>query len=80
MLNEQIVADNHALIARNRELERELAALKAKPGAVVRIADRLHGEARNLAEMNSDKPIPRHVAVMRTVRHRIAEELREAVR
>ena len=80
MLNEQIVADNHALIAHNRELERELAALKAKPGAVVRIADRLHGEARDLAEMNGDKPIPRHVAVMRAVRHRIAEELREAVR
>lgn len=80
MLNEQIVADNHALIARNRELERELVQLKAKLGAVVRIAERLHGEARDLAEMNGDKPIPRHVAVMRTVRHRIAEELREAVR
>lgn len=32
MLNEQVVADNHALIARNRELERELAQLKAKLG------------------------------------------------
>lgn len=30
MLNEQVIADNHALIARNRELERELASLKAK--------------------------------------------------
>ena len=47
---------------------------------IAEIADRLHDEARALSELSGDKPIPRHVAVMRTVRHRIAEELREAVR
>lgn len=50
MLNEQVIADNHALIARNRELERELASLKAKLGAVSRIADKYHDKASTILE------------------------------
>ena len=58
MLNEQVIADNLALIDRNRELERELAQLKARLGAVSRIADELHentaktgGELRRRADV-----------------------------
>lgn len=45
MLNEQVIADNLALIERNRELECELAALKTRLDAVSRIADELHENA-----------------------------------
>ena len=45
MLNEQVVADNLALIERNRELECELAALKTRLEVVSRIADELHENA-----------------------------------
>ena len=57
MLNEQVIADNHALIARNRELERELASLKAKLGAVSRIADKYHDRASTILEGWGDKPM-----------------------
>lgn len=57
MLNDQIIADNHALIARNRELERELASLKAKLGAVSRIADKYHDRASTILESWGDKPM-----------------------
>ena len=57
MLNEQIVADNHALIARNRELERELAALKARLGAVSRLADNFHDRAMTILESWGDAPM-----------------------
>ena len=57
MLNDQIIADNRALIARNRELERELASLKAKLGAVSRIADKYHDSASTILESWGDKPM-----------------------
>ena len=57
MINEQIVADNHALIARNRELECELAQVKAKLGAVSRIADKYHDRASTILESWGDKPM-----------------------
>lgn len=57
MLNEQIIADNHALIARNRELERELAQVKAKLGAVSRISDKYHDRASTILESWGDKPM-----------------------
>lgn len=50
MLNEQVIADNHALIARNRELECELAQLKARLGAVGRIADDCDARARKISD------------------------------
>lgn len=57
MLNEQIVADNHALIARNRELERELAQLKAKLGRVRALADNFHDKAMTILESWGDAPM-----------------------
>ena len=57
MLNEQVIADNHALIARNRELECELEQLKAKLGAVERIADKYHDKASTILESWGDKPM-----------------------
>ncbi|WP_302755081.1 hypothetical protein [Collinsella intestinalis] len=57
MLNEQIVADNRALIARNRELECELEQLKAKLGAVERIADKYHEKASTILSGWGDKPM-----------------------
>lgn len=57
MLNEQVIADNHALIARNRELERELASLKAKLGAVSRIADKYHDKASTILESWREDPM-----------------------
>lgn len=57
MINEQIVADNHALIARNRELECELVNLKAKLGAVSRIADKYHEKASIILSGWGDKPM-----------------------
>lgn len=57
MLNEQVIADNHALIARNRELERELASLKAKLGGVSRIADKYHDKASTILESWREDPM-----------------------
>lgn len=57
MLNDQIIADNRALIARNRELECELEQLKAKLGAVPRIADKYHDRASTILESWGDKPM-----------------------
>lgn len=57
MLNDQIIADNRALIARNRELECELASLKAKLGAVGRISDKYHDRASTILESWGDKPM-----------------------
>lgn len=57
MLNEQVIADNHALIARNRELERELASLKAKLEAVSRIADKYHDKASTILESWREDPM-----------------------
>lgn len=57
MLNDQIIADNHALISRNRELERELASLKDKLRAVERISDKYHDKASTILESWGDKPM-----------------------
>lgn len=57
MLNEQVIADNRALIARNRELERELEQLKAKLGAVERIADKYHDKASTILESWREDPM-----------------------
>lgn len=57
MLNEQVIADNLALIERNRDLECELAALKAKLVAVNRLADKYHDKASTILESWGDKPM-----------------------
>lgn len=57
MLNDQIIADNHVLIARNRELECELEQLKAKLGAVSRIADKYHDRASTILESWREDPM-----------------------
>lgn len=80
MLNDQIIADNLALIDRNRDLERELAALKAKLGGVSRIADTLHAEAMELSELFGDGIVPEVAARECSFKHWVAEEIREAIR
>lgn len=57
MLNEQAIADNRALIASNRELECELARLKAKLGAVSSIADKYHDRASTILESWGEQPM-----------------------
>ena len=57
MLNDQIIADNHALIARNRELECELEQLKAKLRAVERISDKYHDKASTILESWREDPM-----------------------
>ena len=57
MLNEQVIADNRALIARNRELECELARCKARLGAVAHLADEYHEKAVTILEGWGDVPI-----------------------
>ena len=74
--HERTVADNLALIDRNRELECELAALKAKLGRVSRLADRLRGDARMAVVRAGDRPIPQSA----TDRFEIAAEIAEAIR
>lgn len=60
--HERTVADNLALIDRNRELERELASCKAKLGRVFRIAARLRGDHRMAVLRAGDGTVPRSVA------------------
>lgn len=79
MLNEQVIADNLALIERNRELECELAALKARLGAVSRIADELHEDAAKLVELCGDGPMPRNVAQACSFKFWLAREIRKAI-
>lgn len=74
--HERTVADNLALIDRNRELEIELAALKAKLGRVSRLADRRRGEVRMAVLRAGDRPIPQSAAD----RFEIASEIAEALR
>ena len=80
MLNEQIVADNHALIARNRELERELAQLKARLGAVGRIADELHEDAVKLVESYGDEPMSKYDSRLCSFKFWLACEIKDALR
>lgn len=80
MLNDQLIADNLALMDRNRELECELAALKARLGAVSRIADELHEDAAELVESYGDEPMSRNVAQTCSFKFRLAREIRKAIR
>jgi hypothetical protein len=57
MLNDQVIQDNHALIERNRELECELAVIKAKLGAVSSIADKYHDKASTILESWREDPM-----------------------
>lgn len=79
MLNDQIIADNHALIARNRELECELSRLKSKLGRVVDMARDLHSDARTLSELFADGVMPADAARECTVKHGISERIMEAI-
>lgn len=79
MLNEQVVADNRALIARNRELECELEQLKAKLGRVRTLADELHGDASELVERYGDEPLSKEDARACSLMFRLSCEFREAV-
>lgn len=78
--HERTVADNLALIDRNRELECELATCKAKLGEVSRIADTLHAEAVGLSELFGDSIVPEVAAQECSFKHWVAEEIREAIR
>ena len=57
MLDDQMLADNIALIERNRELECELAKCKARLDAVARLADEYHEKAVTILEGWGDVPI-----------------------
>lgn len=82
MINEQLIADNLAPIERNRELERELASLKARLGveAVSRIADELHENAAEPVESYGDGPMSRDVARACSFKFWLAREIRKAIR
>lgn len=80
MLNEQVIADNHALIARNRELECELEQLKAKLGAAGRIADELHEDAAKLVESYGDEPMSKYDARLCSFKFWLACEIKDALR
>ena len=79
MLNEQVVADNLALIDRNRELECELAALKTRLGAASRIADELHENAAKLVESCGDEPMSKDDARLCAFKFWLACGLRDAI-
>lgn len=79
MLNEQVIADNLALIDRNRELECELAALKARLGAAERVADTLHAEAVELSELFGDGIVPEVATRECALKHGISEQIMDAI-
>lgn len=79
MLNEQVIADNIALIDRNRELECELAALKTRLGALSRIADELHEDAAKLVESYGDEPMSKDDARLCAFKFWLACELMDAI-
>lgn len=54
---EQVIADNLALIDRNRDLECELASLKARLGGISTIADRYNQRAQTILDGWRDRPI-----------------------
>ena len=77
---EQLIADNLALIDRNRDLECELSRLKSKVGRVVDIARDLHGDACILSEMFRDEIMPEDAARECAVKHGISERIMEAIK
>ena len=79
MLNEQVIADNRALIARNRDLERELARLKAKLGAVGRITDGCEERARGISDAAGELAVGTDLGRMRAYFH-VGRELMEVMR
>lgn len=76
---EQLIADNLALIDRNRELECELAQLKSKLGRVVDMARDLHSDARTLSELFADGVMPEDAARECAVKHGISEQILDAI-
>lgn len=80
MLNDQIIADNRALIARNRELECELEQLKAKLGRVRALADELHGDASELVERYGDEPLSTEDARTCSFKFWLSCEIKDALR
>lgn len=76
--HERTVADNLALIDRNRELECELAKEKAKIGSVSRIADSLHAEAVELSELFGDE-VPENAALECALKRSVAERIKGAI-
>lgn len=78
--HECTVADNLALIERNRELECELASCKAKLGRVSRIADFCHARAIEELEAWGNMPVPHwSVAVIRVFAE-VSGKLRKAIK
>lgn len=77
---EQLIADNLALIDRNRDLECEIAQLKSKLGRVVDMARDLHGDARMLSELFADGVMPEDAARECAVKHGISERIMEAIK
>ena len=77
--HERTIADNLALIDRNRDLECELSRLKSKLGRVVDMARDLHSDARTLAELFADGVMPADAARECTVKHGISERIMEAI-
>ena len=77
---EQVIADNLALIDRNRDLECELAQLKAKLGRVVDMARDLHSDARTLSELFADGVMPMDAARECAVKHGISERIMDAIK
>lgn len=80
MLNEQVISDNLALIDRNRELECELAALKAKLGEVSRIAGSCRNRARAISEGAGDREIRGSDLGRMHAYFRVADEIAGALR
>lgn len=77
---EQVIADNLALIDRNRDLECELSQLKSKLGRVVDMARDLHGDACMLSEMFRDEIMPMDAARECAVKHGISERIMDAIK
>lgn len=77
---EQLIADNLALIDRNRDLECELSRLKSKLGRVVDMARDLHGDACMLSEMFRDEIMPMDAARECAAKHSISGRLMEAIK
>lgn len=75
--HERTVADNLALIERNRELECELASCKTKLGLVSGIAESLRSSARNVLAAYGERAIPRDVARLASAMSAAAESMRE---
>ena len=80
MLNEQVVADNLALIDRNRELECELAALKVKLGRAARIAGSCRDRARAISKGAGDREMRGSDLGRMHAYFRVADEIAGALR